>query len=85
MRVVRRASMVFSLVLIVAIVVGYAVRTSELAGDRDASLTSAAERGSAELSAVAGSATHWAATARASTISLEALRFMLDLRSVEWR
>lgn len=41
-----------SLVLIVAIVVGYVVRTTELAGDRDAGLTSSAELGSARLSAL---------------------------------
>jgi diguanylate cyclase (GGDEF)-like protein len=44
--------LVFSLVLIVAIVVGYAVRTTELAGDRDAALASSAELGSARLSAL---------------------------------
>lgn len=64
MRIVRRASLVFSLVLIVAIMVGYAVRTSELAGDRDATLTSAAQRGSAQLSAIIDAAT---VTARASS------------------
>jgi hypothetical protein len=52
MRLVRRASLVFSLVLIVAIVVGYAVRTSEIARDRDASLASSAQLGSARLSAL---------------------------------
>jgi diguanylate cyclase (GGDEF)-like protein len=52
MRLVRRASLVFSLVLIVAIVVGYAVRTTELARDRDASLASSAQIGSARLSAL---------------------------------
>ncbi len=46
----------FSLVLIVAIVVGYAVRTTELAGDRDASLASSAEIGSARLSSLVESA-----------------------------
>lgn len=56
MKLVRRASLVFSLVLIVAIVVGYAVRTSELAGDRDASLASSAELGSARLSALVDAA-----------------------------
>lgn len=52
MKLVRRASLVFSLVLIVAIVVGYVVRTTELAGDRDAELASSAELGSARLSAL---------------------------------
>ena len=42
----------FSLVLIVAIIVGYVVRTTELAGDRDASLASSAELGSAQLSSL---------------------------------
>lgn len=50
MRFVRRASLVLSLVLIVSIAVGYAVRTSELARDRDASLDAAAELGAARLS-----------------------------------
>lgn len=52
MRLVRRASLVFSLVLIVAIIVGYVVRTTELAGDRDASLAASAELGSAQLSSL---------------------------------
>ena len=56
MRFVRRASLVFSLVLIVAIVVGYAVRTAELARDRDDSLASSAEVGSAQLSSLVDSA-----------------------------
>ena len=71
MRLVRRASLVFSLVLIVAIVVGYAVRTSELVGDRDASLTAAAERGSAELSAIID-ATSVAARASGGTDAVSA-------------
>jgi diguanylate cyclase (GGDEF)-like protein len=56
MRLVRRASLVFSLVLIVAIVVGYVVRTTELAGDRDASLAASAQVGSARLSSLVDSA-----------------------------
>ncbi len=56
MRFVRRASLVFSLVLIVAIVVGYAVRTNELARDRDASLASSADLGSAQLSSLVDAA-----------------------------
>ena len=47
MKFVRRASLVFSLVLIVAIVVGYVARSSELAGDRDLRLSSSAELGAA--------------------------------------
>ena len=52
MKFVRRASLVFSLVLIVAIAVGYVARTSELAGDRDVSLSSSAELGAAQLSSL---------------------------------
>ncbi len=52
MRFVRRASLVFSLVLIVAIVVGYAVRTSELSDDRDVALASSAELGGARLTSI---------------------------------
>jgi diguanylate cyclase (GGDEF)-like protein len=52
MKFVRRASLVFSLVLIVAIAVGYVARTAELAGDRDLSLTASAELGAAQLSSI---------------------------------
>ncbi len=52
MKFVRRASLVFSLVMIVAIAVGYVVRTAELAGDRDLSLTASAELGAAQLSSI---------------------------------
>ncbi|MEO6651410.1 MAG: GGDEF domain-containing protein [Ilumatobacteraceae bacterium] len=48
----RRAALVFSLVLIVAIAVGYVARTTELARDRDHDLTAAAALGAARLSAV---------------------------------
>jgi len=43
MRIVRRAALVFSLVLIVAIAVGHFARTSELSRERDRDLTAAAE------------------------------------------
>ncbi|MFW2333830.1 diguanylate cyclase domain-containing protein [Ilumatobacter sp.] len=52
MKFVRRASLVFSLVLIVAIAVGYVARTAELAGDRDLGLTASAELGAAQLSSI---------------------------------
>jgi diguanylate cyclase (GGDEF)-like protein len=52
MKLVRRASLVLSLVLIVAIAVGYIARTSELENQRDLSLTSAAELGATELSSI---------------------------------
>ena len=52
MKFVRRASLVFSLVLIVAIVVGYVARSSELAGDRDLRLSASAELGAAHLASV---------------------------------
>jgi diguanylate cyclase (GGDEF)-like protein len=51
-RFVRRASLVFSLVLIVAIAVGYVLRRSELAGERDLRLTTAAELGAAHMSGI---------------------------------
>jgi len=52
MRVVRRASLIFSLTLIVAIAVGYVARRSEMANERDAGLTAAAQLGAAEMSAI---------------------------------
>ncbi|NNE10794.1 MAG: GGDEF domain-containing protein [Ilumatobacter sp.] len=65
----RRASLVFSLVLIVAIAVGYVARTSALADQRDARLTSASELGAARLTAIvrAASVAAQAATDPAST------------------
>lgn len=54
MRVVRRASLVFSLTLIVAIVVGYATRRIEMAGERDQALSAAAELKASRMSAVVG-------------------------------
>ncbi len=75
MRFVRRASLVFSMVLIVAIVVGYVARTSELTSDRDVDLTSSAELGAARLtsiiestSVVARAASDPAATAAALAV-----------------
>src|SRR3954471_11923392 len=52
MRVVRRASLVFSLTLIVAIVVGYVARRIEMEGQRDQSLAAAADVGASRVSAV---------------------------------
>lgn len=73
MRFVRRASLVFSLVLIVAISVGYVARTAELAGDRDLSLSSSAELGAAHLSSVIDSTTVAARAATTPTATAEAL------------
>ncbi len=52
MRVVRRASLIFSLTLIVAIAVGYVARRSEMAGERDQRLSTAAQVGSSRMSAI---------------------------------
>jgi len=72
MRVVRRASLIFSLTLIVAIVVGYVARRIEMEGQRDQALAAAAEVGAVRMSAVvgaieiaAGSGTDPAVTAQA--------------------
>ena len=54
MRVVRRASLIFSLTLIVAIAVGYVARRMEMAGQRDQALTAAAEVGASRMSAIVG-------------------------------
>src|SRR5918994_1088854 len=54
MRVVRRASLIFSLTLIVAIAVGYVARRMEMAGERDQALTAAAEVGASRMSAIVG-------------------------------
>lgn len=52
MRMVRRASLVFSLTLIVAITVGYVARRSEMANERDLGLTTAAQIGASRMSAI---------------------------------
>jgi diguanylate cyclase (GGDEF)-like protein len=52
MRVVRRASLIFSVVLIVAIAVGYLARTSELERARDLRLTATAQVAASELAAL---------------------------------
>jgi diguanylate cyclase (GGDEF)-like protein len=52
MRVVRRASLIFSLTLIVAIAVGYVARRAEMSGERDQGLTAAAQIGSSRMSAI---------------------------------
>lgn len=59
---VRRASLIFSLTLIVAIAVGYVARTSEIAGERDQALTTAARIGAGRMSAMVA-ATELAASA----------------------
>jgi diguanylate cyclase (GGDEF)-like protein len=62
MRVVRRASLIFSLTLIVAIAVGYIARRSEMAGQRDQQLSAAAHIAGSRMSAIV-SATEIAAAA----------------------
>jgi diguanylate cyclase (GGDEF)-like protein len=57
MRVVRRASLIFSVVLIVAIAVGYLARTSELERARDLRLTTAAQVAASELAALVDTVT----------------------------
>src|SRR5262245_30050435 len=52
MRVVRRASLIFSLTLIVAIAVGYVARRAEMASQRDQALATAAEVGATRMSAI---------------------------------
>jgi diguanylate cyclase (GGDEF)-like protein len=52
MRVVRRASLIFSLTLIVAIAVGYVARRSEMAGQRDQGLATAAQIGASRMGAI---------------------------------
>jgi diguanylate cyclase (GGDEF)-like protein len=80
MRIVRRASLLFSLMLIVAIVFGYFARTSELSIERDLGLTSATEVGAGQLAAVidsievaAASGTDAKTTAAAVTTTNERL------------
>ncbi|MEO6571928.1 MAG: GGDEF domain-containing protein [Ilumatobacteraceae bacterium] len=65
MRLVRRASLVFSLVLIVAIVVGFVVRHAELGSERDLKLTTAAQLGSIRLASLVDT------TAVASQIAID--------------
>ena len=48
----RRASLVFSLTLIVAIAVGYVARHAELSGNRDTDLRNAAEMGAVHVSSM---------------------------------
>jgi diguanylate cyclase (GGDEF)-like protein len=52
MRVVRRASLILSVVLIVAIAVGFLARTSELERARDLRLTTSAQVAASELAAL---------------------------------
>lgn len=75
MRVVRRAALGFSLVLIVAIAVGYFARTSELGRERDRDLTSAAALGASRLTAVidATRVAAQAATDRDASVAASAL------------
>lgn len=52
MRILRRASLVLSLTLIVAIAVMYVARRSEVAHERDLGLTTAAEVGASQMASV---------------------------------
>jgi diguanylate cyclase (GGDEF)-like protein len=62
MRIVRRASLIFSVVLIVAIAVGFFTRTGELERARDLRLSAAAEVAASELAARVDTATVAAST-----------------------
>jgi len=74
MRVVRRASVVLSLVLIVAIAVGYAGRRSEVAEIRDERLARAADVGAARVDALVESATVAVVSAASPEAAVEAVR-----------
>jgi diguanylate cyclase (GGDEF)-like protein len=52
MRIIRRASLVLSLTLIIAIAVGFVARRSEAAHTRDAALRTAAEVGASQMSSI---------------------------------
>jgi len=78
MKFVRRASLVFSLVLIVAIAVGYVARTSELAGDRDLGLTASAELGAAQLASMVDATT---VAARAATDPADTAEALASIRN----
>ncbi len=73
MRFVRRASLVFSLVLIVAIAVGYVARTAGLEHDRDRALTGAVELGAARLTAIVDATSLAARAATEAPLTAEAL------------
>ncbi|MAT05087.1 MAG: hypothetical protein CL424_08595 [Acidimicrobiaceae bacterium] len=74
MRVVRRASVVLSLVLIVAIAVGYLGRRSEVAEIRDERLTRAADVGAARVDALIESTSVAALSASSPAAAVEAVR-----------
>lgn len=73
MRFIRRASLVLSLVLIVAIAVGYVVRSAELARQRDLGLSTAAELGATELSSIIDATSIAAQTATEAATAAEAV------------
>lgn len=73
MRVVRRAALIFSVVLIVAIAVGYFVRTSELERARDLRLTTTAEVAASELGLLVDTATFAAESGRDAVAVASAL------------
>ena len=74
MRVVRRASVVFSLVLIVAIAVGYLGRRSEVAEVRDERLIRAAEVGAARVDALLDGVTVIAMSSTSPQSAVDAVR-----------
>jgi diguanylate cyclase (GGDEF)-like protein len=74
MRVVRRASVVFSLVLIVAIAVGYLGRRSEVAEVRDERLIRAAEVGAARVDSLLDGVTVIAMSATSPQSAVDAVR-----------
>jgi diguanylate cyclase (GGDEF)-like protein len=73
MRVVRRASLIFSLTLIVAIAVGYVARRMEMEGQRDQALTAAAELGAERMSAIVGAIEIAAGSGSDSAVTAQAL------------
>lgn len=74
MRVVRRASVVLSLVLLVAIAVGYVGRRSEVAEIRDERLTRAADVGAARVDALVEAATVAVVSAEEPEAAVDAVR-----------
>jgi diguanylate cyclase (GGDEF)-like protein len=72
-RVVRRASLIFSVTMIVAIGVGYFARKAEIAHERDVLLAAAADVGAADMSAIVTAVELAAATGTDPETTAEAL------------
>ena len=73
MRVVRRASLILSVVLIVAIAVGYLTRSAELDRARDLRLTARAEVAASELASLVDTVSVAAATGRETEVVADTL------------